>query len=99
MSRSAAYRWMPTPCCAAGDPLPATVYRPSTKSVGVAGNGNGSQRSWSGVTGPSPKSLWKHGCTNGAKVPCIAAGRIRYSQLRRFSARGAVNALPDSCSA
>ena len=22
MSRSAAYRWMPTPCCAAGDPLP-----------------------------------------------------------------------------
>ena len=33
---------------------------------------------------------------NGA---CIAAGRIRYSQLRRLAARGAENAVPDSCSA
>ena len=60
----------------------------------------GFQRSWSGVTGPAPKSLWNAGVpSNGANAPCIAAGRIRYSQLRRFSLRGAVNAVPDNCSA
>src|SRR5690606_22563731 len=99
MSQSAAYRCTPTPACAAGEPLPATVYRPSTKSVGCAGSGSGSQRSCSGVTGPLPKSLWRRGWSNGAKPPCIDAGRIRYSQLRRFCARGAVKAVPEICSA
>src|SRR5688572_32555789 len=69
------------------------------KSAGPAGIGNGLQRNWSGETGPVSKSLWKFPCANGANVPCIAAGRRRYSQLRRFSRRGAVNAVPLSCSA
>jgi hypothetical protein len=67
--------------------------------VAATGSGSGFQRIWSGETGPSPKRSWKRGCANGSKRPCIAAGRIRYSQLRRFSLRGAVNAVPDNCSA
>src|SRR5690606_34493374 len=90
---------MATPVIAAGEPLPAIVNSPSTKSAGCAGIGSGSQRNWSGVTGPSPKSLCRRGCANGANGPCMAAGRIRYSQLRRFSLRGAVNAVPLNCSA
>jgi hypothetical protein len=43
--------------------------------------------------------LWKPSCSSNANVPCIAAGRIRYSQLRRFWWRGAVNAVPLICSA
>jgi hypothetical protein len=35
----------------------------------------------------------------GRNGSCTAAGRIRYSQLRRFVWRGAVNAVPESCSA
>ena len=87
------------PDCDAGEPLPAIVTRPSMKSVGASGSGNGLQRSWSGVTGPLPKSLCRFGCANGLNSPCIAAGRIRYSQLRRFWWRGAVNAVPLTCSA
>src|SRR5690606_41180796 len=83
-----------------GPPLPAMVNSPSTKSAGRSGSGIGFQRSWSGVTGPLPKSLWNAGApANGENVPCMAAGRMRYSQLRRFSARGAVNAVPLNCSA
>src|SRR5690606_13602804 len=69
------------------------------KSVGASGIGSGFQRIWSGETGTSPKRSWKRGWANGSKRPCIAAGRIRYSQLRRLLPRGAVNALPVSCSA
>ena len=83
----------------AGEPLPPIVYRPSTKSAPPAGIGSGSQRNWSGVTGWLPKSLCRCGWANGENGPCMAAGRIRYSQLRRFCARGAVKAVPDSCSA
>ena len=36
---------------------------------------------------------------SGSNGVCIADGRIRYSQEWRFSARGAVNAVPDNCSA
>ena len=32
-------------------------------------------------------------CAIGAKSPCTTEGLIRYIQVRRFSARGAVNAL------
>jgi hypothetical protein len=42
-------------------PLPAIVNSPSTKSVGASGNGTGFQRSWSGVTGPSPKVVVEAG--------------------------------------
>src|SRR3546814_7910723 len=75
------------------------VLSRAKNSVGASGGGSGSQRSWSGVTGSWPNELLKRGCSNGSNVPCIAAGRIRYSQLRRFWPRGAVNAVPDSCSA
>ena len=69
------------------------------KSTACSGSGSGFQRSFSGVTGPLPKSLWKPACANGSKRPCTAAGRIRYSQLRRLAWRGAVNAVPVNCSA
>ena len=68
------------------------------KSTPGAASGSGSQRSWSGGAGLA-KSLWKRGCASGLKAPCITAGRMRYSQLRRLAPRGAVNALPVSCSA
>src|SRR5690606_36419395 len=100
MSRLAAYTWMPTPACADGPPLPAMVKSPSTKSGGRSGGGIGVERSWSGVTGPWRKSVRNAGAPpNAENVPCIAAGRMRYSQLRRFSLRGAVNAVPLNCSA
>ncbi|CFP61785.1 Uncharacterised protein [Bordetella pertussis] len=53
-----------------------------------------------GVTGWRPKSLSQR-CApaNGANGRCCTPGRMRYSQERRFSARGAVKAVPDSCSA
>src|SRR5690554_2902107 len=91
----------PTPVPAREPPLPAMVNRPSTKSTfaSPSGSGSGSQRSWSGVTKPGPNSSCRCGCSNGSKAPCIAAGRIRYSQLRRLAWRGAVNAVPVSCSA
>src|SRR5690606_26960877 len=101
MEALAAYMWMPTPVPAAEPPLPAMVNSPSTKSMRLpsSGIGSGSQRSWSGVTGPWPKCSWKRGCAYGSNGPCIAAGRMRYSQLRRLAWRGAVNAVPVSCSA
>ena len=40
-----------SPPSRAGSPLPAIVTRPSTKSVGAAGIGSGSQRSWFGGVG------------------------------------------------
>ena len=84
---------------AAGSPLPAIVNRPSTKSVGTVGFGNGSQRSWLGGVGTSPKRLTMRPLSIRAKGRCIAAGRIRYVQERRLDPRGAVNAEPESCSA
>ena len=75
------------------------VNKPSTKSVGVSGNGSGLQRNWFGDTAPWLKSPCRRGCANGVNSPCITAGRIRYNQLRRLSARGAVNAVPFNCSA
>src|SRR5690606_19979356 len=98
MSLLAAYMCTPRPP-ADGPPLPAMVYRPSSQSVGASGSGSGFQRNCSGVTGPWPKSLWKRGCARAENGPCTAAGRIRYSQLRRLAARGAVKAVPLSCSA
>ena len=98
MSLLAAYKCTPRPP-AEGPPLPAMVNKPSSQSVGAAGIGSGFQRSWSGVTGPALKSLWKVVCASCENGPCIAAGRIRYSQLRRLLCRGAVKAVPLTCSA
>jgi hypothetical protein len=84
--------------------LPAIVTSPSTKSVGSTGIGSGSQRSWFGGVGgtsaESPNSATSR-CrpVNGSNGRCTAAGRIRYSHARRLWPRGAVNAVPDSCSA
>lgn len=92
---------------AAAEPLPAIVTQPSTKSVGASGIGSGSQRNGSGGVGGTSAESAKSatsaagacGRASGANGPCTAAGRIRYSQLRRLWARGAVKAVPDSCSA
>jgi hypothetical protein len=56
------------------------------KSVGASGSGSGAQRNWSGVTGPVSEIVVEASVVDRATrtVPCIAAGRIRYSQLRRF---------------
>ncbi|MNS65315.1 hypothetical protein D3C72_984750 [compost metagenome] len=96
----AAYRWMATPPCSSGPPLPPQVFTPSRKSVGAAGIGSGFQRSWFGVTGPWPNVLSQPAApSNASNGLCCAPGRMRYSQERRFSLRGAVKAVPESCSA
>ena len=82
--------------------LPAIVTMPSMKSVGVfaSGIGSGSQRSWFGGAGTSSKRLSQRLPTSARSNGelCVALGRMRYSQLRRFRWRGIVNAVPVSCS-
>jgi hypothetical protein len=90
---------MPQPVCAAGSPTPAIVTRPSTKSVGAPGTGGGSQRSWLGGVGTLSKRLSMRPLSIIRNGSWTAAGRIRYSHVRRFAPRGAVNAVPESCSA
>ena len=69
-------------------PAPQTVSSPRMKSVGSAGMGKGRQRSWLGVTTPCLKSAARPtGKLMGWKGSCVTEGRIRYSQLRRFSLR------------
>ena len=81
---------------AGAEPLLTT----SMKSVGVVGSGSGSQRSWfGGVGGMAWKSLTMRVFANKVNGGCWLAGRMRYSHERRFCARGAVKAVPDSCSA
>jgi len=99
MERLAAYMWTPQPLCASGPPLPAMVIRPATKSVGCAGMGNGSQRSWFGVGGTSPKCEVNRPSSMRRNGWWTAPGRMRYIQVRRLAARGAVKAVPESCSA
>ena len=77
------------------------VTRPSMKSVGLEGIGSGFQRSrlggvFTSSNGPERTSPFAHAACTGA---CIADGRSLYSQLERFSARGAVNAVPEMTSA
>ena len=84
--------------------LPAMLTMPSTKSVGASGSGSGSQRSWLGGVGTSSKPwpAWlsqRSAPAYGSNGSCTAAGRSRYSHERRFACRGAVKAVPDSCSA
>ena len=69
------------------------------KSVGSLGIGSGFQRSWFGVASTSSKALTMRPSSMRSNGSCIAAGRIRYSHDLRLSARGAVNAVPLSCSA
>src|SRR5574340_444041 len=87
------------PVCVAGSPDPASVANPSRKSVACDGIGNGFQRRRSGVAGASlngpARTRLSEMRTYG---PCAAEGRRRYSQVLRFSARGAVNAVPERTS-
>jgi hypothetical protein len=70
------------------------------KSVGLSGIGNGYQRSWlGGVGGTVAKSDTMEVDSTSLNGRCTAAGRIRYSQERRLWLRGAVNAVPEICSA
>ena len=76
---------------------------PSMKSTWApdAGRGSGSQRMASGGVGTSPKWLcqWRPAVLGKKGSRSAAAGRMRYSQVRRLAARGAVKAVPLSCSA
>ena len=90
----------PHPACAAGPPLPAIVTSPSTKSVGSVGIGSGSQRSWFGVAAVASKSLVEQAVVDALERLVHArpagCGRARCAGSR---ARGAVNAVPEICSA
>src|SRR5690242_954098 len=99
MGRFAAYTWIAQPDIAAGAPLPAIVTRPSMKSVGASGMGNGLQRIWFGDGAMPSKPAAMRPLPIGSNGPCMAAGRMRYSHERRLWLRGAVNAVPDNCSA
>src|SRR5687768_8644791 len=86
---------MAAPVCSAGSPLPPMVAIPSTKSVGFEGIGIGRHRIWLGVGGASlngpvrinPVPIWRNGLWT-------VDGRIRYVQVARLTARGAVNDVP-----
>ena len=70
------------------------------KSVSSPGIGRGSQRSRFGSG-----SISSNGVPRRVPLPirenrgCAADGMIRYTQVRRFTARGWVNAVPLICSA
>ena len=100
MSRLAAYRWMPTPCCAAGEPLPAIVNRPSTKSVGarrhrqrapaqLVRRDRAGRRSRCGSAAARTARTCRASPPGGCGTASCAGSR----------ARGAVNAVPRHCSA
>src|ERR1700730_5464506 len=72
---------------------------PSTKSAGAAGSGRGSHRSWFRDIGGACAGSSNRGCSKRWNGWCVTAGRMRYSQERRFACRGAVNAVPENCSA
>ena len=69
------------------------------KSVSMAGIGSGFQRSRFGSG-----SISSNGVPRSVPLPiranlgCAADGMIRYTQVRRLTARGWVNAVPLSCS-
>ena len=96
----AAYRWTAIPFRALMSPLPAIVYSPSMKSVSPSGIGRASQRSRFGSGSISP-----NGVPRRVPLPirenfgCAADGMIRYTHVRRLTARGWVNAVPLICSA
>src|SRR5512146_845172 len=69
------------------------------KSVGLDGTGNGSQRMRLGCAPASSNGPETSvGCDIFLYGECIAEGRSRYIQVLWFSARGAVNAVPESTS-
>lgn len=109
-----AYMWTASPDLVVGSPLPAMVRRPSSQSTRggssaaaapaaaasrAGGSGSGSQRSWLGSTVACAKSAASPACAMGTRRLCITDGRTRYSHARWLRWRGAVKALPDSCSA
>src|SRR5579871_2399807 len=99
MERFATYQLMEQPVCDSGEPLPPMVCTPAMKSVGSVGIGSGLQRKGFGEAGPSSNRLVKPPSSRLVNSPWTAAGRMRYSQLRRFECRGAVKAVPENCSA
>ena len=71
--------------------------RPSMKSVGSLGIGNGFQRRRLGVTSPNgPPASCR---ASLAKAGCLAEGWMRYIQVRRASLRVMVKAVPENSSA
>ena len=59
----------------------------------------GSSAAGSAASATSSKALTMRPASSGSNGRCIADGRMRYSHERRLSARGAVKAVPLSCSA
>jgi hypothetical protein len=100
IDRFAAYRCTAMPFLVLMSPFPATVYSPSTKSVAASGMGSAFQRSRFGSG-----SISSNGVPRSVPLPirenlgCAAEGMIRYTQVRRATARGWVNAVPLICSA
>src|ERR1700679_1876171 len=92
-----AYTCAAMPHWTLASPLPPNVIKPSTKSVGSLGIGTGFHLSWVGVAGNSSNGVLRRNRLsirlNGRLW--AAEGRIRYTQVRRFSDRGAVNAVPE----
>ena len=90
---------MAQPECMVRSPLPASVVRESSQSVGTVGRGTGSQRNWLGVVSTSLNGVAR---TRRLSVRrnggCITDGRMRYVHVRRFRWRAAVKGEPESCS-
>src|SRR5688572_31544877 len=75
------------------------VANPSMKSAGREEIGRGSQRRRFGGVSTSANGPERSSPSfNRSYGPCIAEGRNRYNQVLRLSARGAVNAVPESTS-
>ena len=100
IDRFATYTCAAIPLRVLRSPLPPIVKSPSTKSVSPSGIGRASQRSRFGSG-----SISSNGVPRRVPLPmrenfgCAADGMIRYTQVRRLTARGWVNAVPLSCSA
>ena len=101
------YMWIATPSLVSGEPAPAIVTSPSTKSVGRSAGGSGSVRHRCGFgcatdrPAPALKSAMMGCLLAGVGVfdPCATEGTMRYSHERWFVVRGHVNADPENCSA
>ena len=101
---------MARPFLSVGSPAPPTVRSPCTKSVRspAPGIAHGSQRIWSGWTAASLLATVKSEIraalspavpSSASNGTCCTDGRVRYSHERWLWSRGAVNAVPLSCSA
>jgi hypothetical protein len=71
------------------------VNRPSMKSVGAAGSGKRAPAQLVGRDRGAAEVVVEAWLRERRERSVHGGGRIRYSQLRRFAWRGAVNAVPD----